>query len=203
MQRKALLQVDRGSGDARAAHRAHVVLLLADGWSYRKVRLVAYVSHDLIPQCVRRFEAGGVDAVVHDGPQAEARPPWLATVMTWLLERRPEEFGYHRSRSTCEMLAEALAWETGLRFSRETIRRGLQQAGLVGRRPRPVVGLEVPDYTQKLRRIRRALAALAADETAVFQDEVDVHLNSKIGSCWMLRGQQAEVVTPGNNVKRH
>jgi hypothetical protein len=101
------------------------------------------------------------------------------------------------------MLAEALAWETGLRFSRETIRRGLQQAGLVGRRPRPVVGLEVPDYTQKLRRIRRALAALAADETAVFQDEVDVHLNSKIGSCWMLRGQQAEVVTPGNNVKRH
>jgi transposase len=44
---------------------------------------------------------------------------------------------------------------------------------------------------------------LPADETVVFQDEVDVHLNPKIGSCWMVRGQQAEVVTPGNNDKRH
>ena len=41
------------------------------------------------------------------------------------------------------------------------------------------------------------------DETVVFQDEVDVHLNPKIGSCWMVRGEQAEVVTPGNNEKRH
>lgn len=37
----------------------------------------------------------------------------------------------------------------------------------------------------------------------MFQDEVDVHLNPKIGSCWMVRGEQAEVVTPGNNEKRH
>jgi hypothetical protein len=44
---------------------------------------------------------------------------------------------------------------------------------------------------------------MPADETAVFQDEVDVHLNPKIGACWMRRGQQASVVTPGNNVKRY
>ena len=44
---------------------------------------------------------------------------------------------------------------------------------------------------------------MPADETVVFQDEVDVHLNPKIGSQWMVRGQQAEVVTPGNNEKRH
>jgi len=37
----------------------------------------------------------------------------------------------------------------------------------------------------------------------VFQDEVDVHLNPKIGSCWMPRGEQAEVRTPGNNERRH
>ncbi len=37
----------------------------------------------------------------------------------------------------------------------------------------------------------------------MFQDEVDVHLNPKIGSMWMPRGDQAEVVTPGNNEKRH
>ena len=37
----------------------------------------------------------------------------------------------------------------------------------------------------------------------MFQDEVDVHLNPKIGCQWMVRGEQAEVVTPGDNEKRH
>ena len=41
------------------------------------------------------------------------------------------------------------------------------------------------------------------DETAVFEDEVDINTNPKIGSMWMYRGQQAEVETPGNNVKRY
>ena len=37
----------------------------------------------------------------------------------------------------------------------------------------------------------------------VYEDEVDIHLNPKIGRDWMLRGQQKEVVTPGQNEKRY
>lgn len=37
----------------------------------------------------------------------------------------------------------------------------------------------------------------------MFQDEVDLNLNPDIGCMWMQRGEQAEVVTPGNNVKRY
>jgi transposase len=37
----------------------------------------------------------------------------------------------------------------------------------------------------------------------VFQDEVDVNTNPKIGSMWMWKGQQAEVETPGTNEKRY
>jgi transposase len=73
----------------------------------------------------------------------------------------------------------------------------------VWRRPRPVVGPRDPQHTSKLRTIQRLVASLPRHETVVFQDEVDVHLNPKIGSCWMLRGHQAQVVTPGNNEKRH
>ena len=39
-------------------------------------------------------------------------------------------------------------------------------------------------------------------ETAVFQDEVDINTNPKIGSMGMRRNQQATVTTPGNNEKR-
>jgi len=45
------------------------------------------------------------------------------------------------------------------------------------------------------------LLSLPEDETVVFEDEVDLNLNPKIGSMWMLQGQQAEVVTPGDNDK--
>jgi hypothetical protein len=36
---------------------------------------------------------------------------------------------------------------------------------------------------------------------AVYEDEVDIHLNPKIGPDWMTRGQQKEVMTPGKNEK--
>lgn len=96
-----------------------------------------------------------------------------------------------------------LAWETGIRRSAETIRRVLARLRFVWRRPRPVVGPEDVDYAVKLRRLRGLLAALPPDETAVFQDGVDVHLNPKTGSCWMRRAEQAEVVARGNNENRH
>ena len=44
---------------------------------------------------------------------------------------------------------------------------------------------------------------MPADEAAAFQDEVDLNLNPDIGCMWMEKGQQATVVTPGNNVKRY
>ena len=49
----------------------------------------------------------------------------------------------------------------------------------------------------------KLLVPAALDDPAVFQDEVDINTNPKIGSMWMVKGQQAEVKTPGNNEKRY
>ena len=87
-------------------------------------------------------------------------------------------------------MAELLEEEQDIKVSAETIRRVLHRLGFVWRRPRPIVGPIDPDYDQKLRKIRRLLSTLPADEVAVFQDEVDVNLNPRIGSQWMLRGDQ-------------
>ncbi len=51
--------------------------------------------------------------------------------------------------------------------------------------------------------MRCLLSRLPSDEVALYADEVDIHLNPKIGSDWMLPGQQKVVVTPGQNVKRY
>jgi putative transposase len=202
-QRKGLLKLYRSGDDVTTSRRAHVILLLADGLSHREVRAVLYVSFALIGECAVRFRRDGLRGVRNEPPADLPRPVWLNKVIAWLTEQTPEDFGYFRSRWSCETLAEVLFWETGTSLSAEAIRRGLRRAGFVWRRPRPVLGRTDPDYARKRRQIQELLAHLPDDETAVFEDEVDVHLNPKIGSCWMLRGQQAEVVTPGDNVKRH
>ena len=203
-QRKVLLAAYRWGKDSRLARRAHIVLLVAEGWSYREVRAITFASHDLIRDCVRAFQQGGSGAVLQENqPQPAAVPRWLLTIQRWLQTKTPRDFGFLRSRWSCAALRETLAWQTGIRLSGETIRRGLARLGWVWRRPRPVVGPTDPQYDQKIQAIRDLLAALPENETALFQDEVDVHLNPKIGSCWMQRGHQAEVVTPGNNEKRH
>ncbi len=56
---------------------------------------------------------------------------------------------------------------------------------------------------RRIRKIRQLIEQLPKNEVAVYADEVDIHLNPKIGADWMLCGQQKTVVTPGQNVKRY
>jgi hypothetical protein len=72
-------------------------------------------------------------------------------------------------------------------------------------RPRPTVGCPWPKAakTRRLNAIRRLLATWPRGHVAVYEDEVDIHLNPKLGLDWMVRGQQKEVRTPGQNAKRY
>jgi putative transposase len=199
--RKVVLRRYRTASGA-ASRRAQVLLLAADGWSVRDIRGATFTSFDFITQTLRRFHDHGLDGLFADDPPRPL-PRWAGRLAEWVAIRTPADFGYFRRRWSCETLAEVLAWEAGVRVSGETVRRVLRRLGYVWRRPRPVVGPVDPDHATKLAAIRELLTTLPADETAVFQDEVDIHLNPKIGSCWTKRGEQAAVVTPGNNQKRH
>jgi len=202
-ERKVLLLAYRSGTDARIARRAHVVLLRDQGLSWQQIRKVLFCSSDLISRTLNAFRSGGVAAVLESPSAIRPVPPWLLIVLRWLTTGTPRDFGFFRSRWSCETLAHLLAWQTGLRRSGETVRRGLQRLGFVWRRPRPVLGPRDPLFAEKFQAIQSLLRTLPPDETAVFQDEVDVHLNPKIGSMWMRKGEQAEVPTPGNNRKCH
>jgi transposase len=197
---KACLKVYRS---ARAARRALVLLLLAEKQSYRQIGSAALASPTLIAAVKRDFQSGGLARVLQTERRETSVPYWLIVVMRWLLSFKPRDFGFFRSRWSCELLALLLREREGMHLSPETVRRGLHRMEFVWRRPRPIVGPRDPEHSQKLRQLQRFVGQLPNDETIVFQDEVDVHLNPKIGSCWMVQGEQAEVVTPGNNEKRH
>jgi len=199
-ERKTCLAVYRRD---RSVRRALVLLLLDRRRSYRDIGSSALVSPTLIAAVRRDFAAGDVERVLGREPRPCVVAYWLILLARFLIGHTPRDFGFFRSRWSCAVLA-VLLWERhGVRLGPETVRRGLHRLGFVWRRPRPVVGPADPQREAKLRGIRRLLRHLPADQTAVFQDEVDVHLNPKIGSCWMPRGRKAEVVTPGNNEKVH
>ena len=198
----ALGHVHRGP-DHRAARRAHVLLLLADGHSVRFIAAALYCSPDLIAAVRRDYRRGGVPAALGAEPPVRRVPWWWTRLLVWALEFTPGDFGFRRSRWSCGALAVALRETVGVRVGRETVRRAMRDLGFAWRRPRPVVGPVDPAHDAKMRALRALLAGLPADEVAVFQDEVQLDLNPKVGSAWMLKGCQAEVVTPGDNVRRH
>ena len=124
-------------------------------------------------------------------------------MVEWVLKYSPRDFGFLRSRWCCGVIVLVVVETYELRVSRETVRRWLRQEQIVWRRPRPVVGPCDPQRKEKLQALRQLLASLPANEIAVFQDEVDINTNPKIGAMWMRRGYQAKVVPPGTNAKRY
>ena len=185
--------------------RAHIILLLADGYTWGTITLVLFCSSRTIGRWHRRFLQGRVEALFG---YPRGRRPRLARrfadlVVWWVTQMTPRVFGYLRSRWSCALLALVVRHRCHLAVSRETVRRWLRGADIVWRRPRPVLDRRDPDREAILDELRALLRDLPDDETAVFEDEVDLNLNPDIGFMWMRRGQQAEVVTPGDNEKEY
>ncbi len=202
-QRQDLLGWLRTATDPQLRLRAHIILLLADGRSWALITAVLFCSSRTIARWKHRFRRGGLDALHGQPPGASLffGPRWAALVADWVTSQLPRAFGFLRSRWNCALLALLLRRDCHLEVSRETVRRWLHREGIVWRRPRPVLHRCDPRKEEILRRLRQLLLELPDDETVVFQDEVDVNLNPKIGCMWMRQGQQAEVVTPGDNHK--
>jgi putative transposase len=202
--RKGLLDVYRRGTDSQQRLRAHILLLLHDRVAWTVIAARLFTSTATVNRWRKRYLAEGVAGIAgRRSWRAGVQAWWVGLVLRWVLERSPTDFRFVRSRWTCAAVAVVLQEDYRVQVSRETVRRRLRAHDLVWRRPRPVLGPKDPAYAVKLGRIRALLRDLPDDHAAAFLDEMDVATNPKIGSMWMRRGEQAEVVTPGNNEKRY
>jgi transposase len=186
--RKALLRHYRSASDPAARLRCHILLLLDAGHTWSLIAAVLFTRSATINRWWRAYARGGTHAVLARPAPRAFGGWWVGMIVRWVLALAPSDFGFARSRWTCEAVAIVLREDHGVRVSRETVRRRLRGRGLVWRRPRPVVRRRDPQRAAKLAALRRLLHGLPPDETAVFIDEVEVHPNPKIGSLWMRRG---------------
>ena len=203
-ERLALLEQYRKGASERVRVRAHILLLLAEGYSWAIMVGVLFCSTRTIARWKRRVQRDGIEAALGIPPPLSRLGSWWSEgVAAWVLQSSPRDFGFLRSRWSCQVMGLVLLETYELRVSQETVRRWLHKEQIVWRRPRPTVGPSDPQREEKLQALRQLLANLPTNEIAVFQDEVDVNTNPQIGAMWRRRGQQATVVTPGTNEKRY
>src|SRR5262249_33797452 len=121
--RNTLLDHYRSGPDPQVRLRAHLLLLLADGYPCATIAAVLFTSPDTIARGKGRFQRGGVGEVLghRRGRQPSAAWAWVAVVVAWVLGRRPSEFGLARSRWSCEAVAVVLRVGHRTPVSRETV----------------------------------------------------------------------------------
>lgn len=196
----------RRETDAGLRTRMSIILHLARGRPAAEAAESLHVARSTIYRVAARFctrgFAGLADRREDNGPRGVSDTFLL--VLRSVVAGRPQDYGWARPTWTQELLCAALKQQTGLSVSQSTMSRCLKAIGARLGRPRPIVGCPWPRARKKrhARRIRRLVETLPPDEVALYADEVDIHLNPKIGADWMLPGQQKQVVTPGRNVKR-
>jgi transposase len=192
-----------------ASVRLHY-LIVFNLWNGRKVRdieSILRVHNTTIYRVAKRFRELG-EASLWDGREDNG-PGKLSEAFLGILNdvvrSTPLDHGWRRPTWTRELLVATMVRKTGIRIHVGTMSRAL--ALIQARRGKPRPQVECPWHpaakTRRLNKIARLIASLPRNEVAVYEDEVDVHLNPKIGLDWMGLGQQKEVMTPGQNEKRY
>jgi transposase len=193
--------------DTALSIRYLIVLNLAEGRSPTETAKTLQVSRTTVYSVARRFreagEAGLVDRREENG-QTKLEDDYLGLLYE-VVASSPRQHGWKRPTWTREMLVLTMFRKTGVRIHVATMSRALKRIGARRGRPKPTVGCPWSKRAKnrRLRMIRKLLAELPEDEVAYWEDEVDIHLNPKIGLDWMVGGQQREVITPGKNEKRY
>ena len=195
------------SRDATLRTRLQIVLLYGQGWGAHRIAAALGCVPATAVRVVRRYMELGEEGL-QDGRSENGCPKVdedLVEALAELVAGNAEEHGWRRPTWTRELLAKTLYEMTGVRVSVTTIARMLRRLNIRWGMTRPVVVCPWPQARKKrrVRRILKIIKHLPRREVAYFEDELDVHLNPRIGRDWMLRGQQKLVVTPGKNKKRY
>jgi transposase len=185
-------------------------LIIVNVWnerSAREIERVLKVHNTTVYRVVRRFREHG-EASLWDGREdngAEKLSEHFLQILDRVVRSNPQEHGWRRPTWTREILVETMVRKTGVRIHVATMSRAL--ALIRARRANPRPRVKCPWFpavkSRRINALHRLIATLPPQEVAVYEDEVDVHLNPKIGLDWMGLGQQKEALTPGKNEKRY
>jgi transposase len=196
-----------GIKDAATRIRHLVILHTADGRSQPEIAEMLACSIKTVARVQQRFRRDGPEGLLDcrgDNGAAKITDDYILALME-AVRGSPQDHGYPRPTWTQELLIKVLKERTGIGIHTSTMSRLLRRLGIRRGMPKPTVGCPWSPRARKRRLglIRRVVETLPAHEAAVWEDEIDIHLNPKIGPDYMLPGEQKTVLTPGKNVKHY
>jgi transposase len=206
-ERCVLRSFAKSSPDAGLRCRCKIVLSLVQGNGPLQIHRSGLGSASQVYRVAERFVEQGPEGLAdkrEDNGDAKVTEAYEWQLLI-AVATSPQHYGHRRPTWTQELLVKVLQQQTGISVSRTTISRLLKRHKVRLGRPKPTVGCpwKKAAKTRRLRRIERLMARVSPQEVVLYVDEVDIHLNPKIGRDWMLQGQQKTVVTPGKNEKRY
>jgi len=146
---------NRTAKDGRLRIRALIVLLAAErGMVAAEIAAVVRMHEESVRRWLVRYQAEGLEGL-KDAPRSGAPPRITRAYGEQLLaavRRRPRALGLPFSLWTGERLADHLAERTGIRASRTSVYRLLNDAGIHLNRPQHTITSPDPEYAVKKRR---------------------------------------------------
>ena len=190
--RRHLIALGRRSGEPGTAMRFHIVSRLGLGRSSPQVAEDLDVARSTVVRAADHFATEGVAGLYdkrHGNGAAKVDDAFRVALVA-LLRQTPEDFGWMRPTWTRELLCLQMRRDGWPGVAVCTMGRALAHVGARLGMPKPIVLCPWPRDARKrvLADIRRLEARASADEPVLYSDEVDVHLNPKIGRDWLLRG---------------
>ena len=181
------------------------MLMLNKGSSVSEAARLVSASRTSIRKWRWRYEQYGEAGLV---PESRGRPAQtvnetMCSYLLKLIHKQPGDYGYLGSRWTSQMLARQLYESWSVVIHSSTVRRLLPKLGIHWNRARPTLCIKDPSKPRKMKAIRKALRNNSAQTPVFYVDEADIDFNPRIGSCWMKKGQQTAIPTPGKNQKRY
>ena len=203
----ALRRILKKTNDKRLSIRIRIVLMNFGGHEIALIAETVGCSAKTVRRVVNRFVEQGISGLHdrrEDNGDLKLDEGYLGRLRE-LVDLTPRDFGYLRPTWTRELLVKVMARETGTRIHPATMSRALKKIRARRGRPRPTVGCPWSKWakTRRINQLKRLRESLKPGEILVYEDEVDIHLNPKIGLDWMNCGTQKEVLTPGQNKKRY
>ncbi len=202
-----LQRCQRSTRDARLALRCQIILHASARHSSWSIAEMVGCSRSWASRVIRRFrefgEAGLQDRREDNGT-VKVDDDYLGQLHR-IVSQTPGDFGYGRPTWTRESLVKVMSTLTDITIHPTTMSRALKAINARRGRPKPTVACPWSEdaKNKRLRNIERLVAKIPAREVVLYEDEVDIHLNPKIGLDWMNRGEQKTVMTPGKNEKRY
>lgn len=187
--------------------RCKIIMNMVKGHALTSIQQHLDCSYSTVQRVAHRFvqegPAGLVDRREDNGETkiAEEHEAFLLLAAGG----SPRDYGFDRPTWTLELFVAVLGEQEQVQVSNSTMSRTLARLKIRCKHPKPFVlcPWEKRKRQRRLNKIARLVETVPRDEVILYVDEVDIHLNPKIGLDWMPCGVQKTVLTPGQNKKRY